>query len=54
MLKLEARNAGLPGSGATSATLTAHVADPTGHPNVQAQLAIDGVARGRHRRQCAA
>jgi translocation and assembly module TamB len=41
--KLEARDAGVPGSGARVSTLQARIADPLGHPEVQAHLAIDGL-----------
>ncbi len=45
-LQLEARNAGLPGSGVASAKLNATVAHPLDHPRVQASLAIDGLRAG--------
>lgn len=45
-LKLQARNAGLPGSGVAAANLDARVRDPLGHPTVRATLAIDGLKAG--------
>jgi translocation and assembly module TamB len=43
-LKLDARNAGVPGSGARQSTLEARVTNPLDHPTVKARLAIDGLA----------
>jgi translocation and assembly module TamB len=42
-LDLRARNAGVPGTGATSANLTVRVTNPTTRPDVRAELAIDGL-----------
>ncbi len=45
VIKAEARDAGLPGTGSVSrATLDATVADPTGNPVVDGKLAVDGFA----------
>ncbi len=45
-LVLDARNAGVPGSGAARAKLDATVTDPLGRPAVRANLAIDGLRAG--------
>jgi translocation and assembly module TamB len=45
-LKLTMQNAGVPGSGARSMTLDAHIANPTDHPVVRATLNVDGISAG--------
>ena len=45
-LKLDARNAGVPGSGAREATIEARVTNLLDHPVVKGRLAIDGVRAG--------
>ncbi len=42
-LKLDATNAGVPGSRVGHATVEAHVTDPTGHPAVTAHVVADGI-----------